>query len=165
MEKVTIPEDHHNEELRGRKINTGIMLGAGWLLFLLSQILNYLYYKMHPSSPEMGTWGEAEKVEEEWVEDGSSCGKANLGCQGKRVSWKWNTSSISLMFLAAKAQLNYCTCALSVCLSPKLNFSLFFMPLYTLSHVMFRLCAFPLCPFVPPFTCNVPSVCIPFVSL
>ena len=54
------------------------------------------------------------------------------------------------------------------------------MPLYTLSHVMFRLCAFPLCPpshvmfrlfafplcpFVPPFTCNVPSVCIPFVSL
>ena len=73
MEDRTIPEDHPNEELRGRDITAadmGRMLGAGWLLFLLSHILNYLFYKMHPSSPEMGTWGEAETVEEEWVERG-----------------------------------------------------------------------------------------------
>ena len=74
MEDRTIPEDHPNEELRGRDItaaDTGRMLGAGWLLFMLSQMLNYLYYKMHPSSPEMGTWGKAEIVQEEWVEDWS----------------------------------------------------------------------------------------------
>ena len=67
MENVTFPDDHHNEELRGRRIttgDTGRMLGAGWLLYLGSQILNLVYYKMHPSSPEMGTWGKAEKIEE-----------------------------------------------------------------------------------------------------
>ena len=67
MENVTFPDDHLNEELRGRRIttgDTGRMLGAGWLLYLGSQILNLVFYQMHPSSPEMGTWGKAEKIEE-----------------------------------------------------------------------------------------------------
>ena len=67
MEDVTLPEDHVVEELRGLKISswdTGRMLGAGWLLYLCSLILNLLYYKMHPSSPELGTWGAAEELEE-----------------------------------------------------------------------------------------------------
>ena len=58
MENVTFP---------GRPIttgDTGRMLGAGWLLYLGSLILNLVFYQMHPSSPEMGTWGAVEKVEE-----------------------------------------------------------------------------------------------------
>ena len=45
-------------------VNTGWMLGAGWLLFLASQIMNFIFYKLHPSAPEMGTWGKEEKLEE-----------------------------------------------------------------------------------------------------
>ena len=74
MEDVTLPEDHVVEELRGLKISswdTGRMLGAGWLLYLCSLILNIIFYKIHPSSPEMCTWGAAEELEEwtydEWV--------------------------------------------------------------------------------------------------
>ena len=44
--------------------DTGRMLGAGWLLYLFSLILNFIFYKMHPSSPEMGTWGAQEELEE-----------------------------------------------------------------------------------------------------
>ena len=43
--------------------DTGRMLGAGWLLYLASLILNFIFYKMHPSSPEMWTWGAEEKLE------------------------------------------------------------------------------------------------------
>ena len=28
------------------------LLGAGWIFFVLAQGLNYVYYVMHPSSPE-----------------------------------------------------------------------------------------------------------------
>ena len=44
--------------------DTGRMLGAGWVLYLFSIGLNYIFYRMHPSSPEMGTWGAAEELEE-----------------------------------------------------------------------------------------------------
>ena len=44
--------------------DTGKMLGAGWLLYLASLILNFILYKMHPSSPEMWTWGVEEELEE-----------------------------------------------------------------------------------------------------
>ena len=67
MEDGFIPDDHQDEELRSRPYttaDTGKMLGAGWLLYLGSQILNLVFYQMHPSSPEMGTWGKAEKIEE-----------------------------------------------------------------------------------------------------
>ena len=40
------------------------MLGAGWLSYLISMLLNILYYAIHPSSPELGTWGMAEEIEE-----------------------------------------------------------------------------------------------------
>ena len=67
MKNVTIPDEHDVEEIRGLTISswdTGRMLGAGWLLYLCSLLLNLLYYKMHPSSPELGTWGAAEELEE-----------------------------------------------------------------------------------------------------
>ena len=44
--------------------DTGRMLGAGWVLYLFSIGLNFIFYKMHPSSPEMGTWGAGEELEE-----------------------------------------------------------------------------------------------------
>ena len=44
--------------------NTGWMLGTGWILFAFSQILNFIFYKLNPSSPEMWTWGKAEELEE-----------------------------------------------------------------------------------------------------
>ncbi len=44
--------------------DTGRMLEAGWLLYLASLILNFIFYKMHPSSPEMWTWGAEEELEE-----------------------------------------------------------------------------------------------------
>ena len=56
-----------NNGTEPRLISTGVtgrMLGAGWLLYLCSLLLNLLYYKMHPSSPELGTWGAAEELEE-----------------------------------------------------------------------------------------------------
>ena len=45
-------------------VNTGWMLGAGWLFFLASLLLNLIYYLIHPSSPEMWTWGKIEDLEE-----------------------------------------------------------------------------------------------------
>ena len=44
--------------------NTGWMLGTGWILFAFSQVMNFIFYKLHPSSPEMWTWGKAEELEE-----------------------------------------------------------------------------------------------------
>ena len=60
--------------------NTGWMLGTGWILFIFSQVLNLIFYKLHPSSPEMWTWGKAEELEK-WEpqdetqaqEEGESC--------------------------------------------------------------------------------------------
>ena len=69
MENVTIPGEKLVEELRGRSIristgDTWRMLIAGWLLYLASLIFNLVFYKIHPSSPELGTWGAEEKLEE-----------------------------------------------------------------------------------------------------
>ena len=70
-----------NEETRRiSTVNTGWMLGAGWLFFQASLLLNLVYYLIHPSSPEMWTWGKAEELEQ-WTppgerqtqEEGESC--------------------------------------------------------------------------------------------
>ena len=52
--------------------DTGWLLGAGWLFYLASMLLNLLYYKLHPSGPEFCSWGKEEELEE-WTlpeEDG-----------------------------------------------------------------------------------------------
>ena len=59
--------DVTDEEGNSRTItaaNLSWMLGAGWMFYFCSMFLNYLYYKMHPSSPEMWTWGAAEELQE-----------------------------------------------------------------------------------------------------
>ena len=53
------------EELRTiTPANVGWLLGAGWMFYFVSLLLNMIYYLMHPSSPEMWTWGAAEELEE-----------------------------------------------------------------------------------------------------
>ena len=49
--------------------NVGWLLGAGWMFYFGSLLLNLVYYLMHPSSPELWTWGAAEKLEE-WTPRG-----------------------------------------------------------------------------------------------
>ena len=76
---------------------------------------------------------------------------------------KFKTSSgpvwLSVSFLAAKAQLNTCTCLVSVCLSvcPSVV-KTEFLPVYTIVQLV------TVCDSLWQL-CNVPSVCIPFVSL
>ena len=45
-------------------VRAGRMLVVGWVLYLASIILNFIFYKIHPSSPEMWTWGAEEELEE-----------------------------------------------------------------------------------------------------
>ena len=54
-----------SEEIRTiTPTHIGWMLGAGWIFYIVSLLLNLVYYLMHPSSPEMWTWGAAEELEE-----------------------------------------------------------------------------------------------------
>ena len=39
------------------------MLVVGWIFYLCSLLLNLVFYLMHPSSPEMWTWGAAEELD------------------------------------------------------------------------------------------------------
>ena len=43
--------------------NISWMLFTGWMFYIGSQVLNFIYYLMHPSSPELFTWGKEEKLE------------------------------------------------------------------------------------------------------
>ena len=55
------------EKLRTTTITAGCvswLLGIGWIFYFGSLFLNLVYYLMHPSSPEMWTWGAEEKLEE-----------------------------------------------------------------------------------------------------
>ena len=71
-----------NEETRLiSTVNTGWMLGAGWLFFLASLLLNLVYYLIHPSSPEMWTWGKAEELEEWTPEEGEDETDINQGAE------------------------------------------------------------------------------------
>ena len=39
------------------------MLVSGWMFYFGSLLLNLVYYLMHPSSPEMWTWGATKELE------------------------------------------------------------------------------------------------------
>ena len=53
------------EELRTiTTTNVSWLLVAGWMFYFGSMLFNLAYYMMHPSSPEMWTWGAVEEVEE-----------------------------------------------------------------------------------------------------
>ena len=52
--------------------NTSWMLGAGWIFYLASSLLNLLYYKLHPSGPEFCSWGKEEELEE-WTLPEEDC--------------------------------------------------------------------------------------------
>ena len=44
--------------------NVSWLLASGWMFYFCSLLLNLVYYLMHPSSPEMWTWGREEKLQE-----------------------------------------------------------------------------------------------------
>ena len=65
MKNIDINLNDESEELRTiTPTHVGWLLGAGWMFYLGSLLLNLVYYLMHPSSPEMWTWGAAEELEE-----------------------------------------------------------------------------------------------------
>ena len=62
--------DVFDEKGKERKITTSDtwwMLFTGWMFYIIAQILNLVYYYIHPSSPEMCSWGASEELEEEWT--------------------------------------------------------------------------------------------------
>ena len=68
--EIVVTDQDASEELRTiTGVNVGWLLGAGWMFYLVSLVLNLVYYLMHPSSPEMWTWGAEEKLEE-WTPPG-----------------------------------------------------------------------------------------------
>ena len=63
--EITVQGEDLTEELRTiTPANVGWLLGAGWMFYFVSLLLNLVYYLMHPSSPEMWTWGAEEELEE-----------------------------------------------------------------------------------------------------
>ena len=63
--QIVVTDQGKAEELRTiTPANVGWLLGAGWMFYFVSLLLNLVYYLMHPSSPEMWTWGAAEELEE-----------------------------------------------------------------------------------------------------
>ena len=63
--QIVVSEEGKAWELRTiTAANVGWLLGAGWMFYFASLLLNLFYYLMHPSSPELGTWGAEEKLEE-----------------------------------------------------------------------------------------------------
>ena len=68
--EIVVTDQGKAEELRTiTPANVGWLLGAGWMFYFASLLLNLVYYLMHPSSPEMWTWGAAEELEE-WTPPG-----------------------------------------------------------------------------------------------
>ena len=62
---ITVQGEDLAEELRTiTPANVGWLLGAGWMFYFVSLLLNLVYYLMHPSSPEMCTWGTEVELEE-----------------------------------------------------------------------------------------------------
>ena len=51
-EIITIKDVHGNDHPL-TKLYVGVMIGVGWLCFLLSWLFNIAYYKFHPSSVEV----------------------------------------------------------------------------------------------------------------
>ena len=62
--QIVVTDQDSAEELRTITLDSvAWLLGAGWMFYFGSLLLNLVYYLMHPSSPEMWTWGAEEKLE------------------------------------------------------------------------------------------------------
>ena len=64
IEIVVTDQDKAEELSTITPANVGWLLVLGWMFYFVSLLLNLVYYLMHPSSPEMWTWGAAEELEE-----------------------------------------------------------------------------------------------------
>ena len=70
--QFVVTDQDSAEELRTiTTANVGWLLGIGWMFYFGSLLLNLVYYLVHPSSPEMWTWGAEEKLEE-WTPPGGT---------------------------------------------------------------------------------------------
>ena len=43
--------------------NISWLLASGWIFYFVSLLLNLVYYRIHPSSPKLCTWGALEELE------------------------------------------------------------------------------------------------------
>ena len=59
--------DVHGKKHPLTRWNIGWMLGAGWIFFLASQILNFIYYQMHPSSTDCSWNRLLRRFETLWI--------------------------------------------------------------------------------------------------
>ena len=83
--EIVVTDQGKAEELRTiTAANVGWLLGVGWMFYFVSLLLNLVYYLMHPSSPEMWTWGAAEEFEE-WTppEEKETRKQSNRGQQNQ----------------------------------------------------------------------------------
>ena len=82
--EITVQGEDLAKELRTiTPANVGWLLGAGWMFYFVSLLLNLVYYLMHPSSPELWTWGAAEKLEEWTPEEKEQRKQSNRGQQSQ----------------------------------------------------------------------------------
>ena len=61
--EIKVTDEEENERTI-TPTNISWMLVTGWMFYIGSMVLNVVYYKLHPSSPEMWTWGKKERLEE-----------------------------------------------------------------------------------------------------
>ena len=70
MKDIAVIEKDETEKLRTiTTANVSWLLASGWMFYFCSLLLNLVYYLMHPSSPEMWTWGKEEELRE-WTHPG-----------------------------------------------------------------------------------------------
>ena len=70
------------------KYDVGWMLGAGWILHLAALVLNYIYYKLHPSSPDISSKAIWKKIK--------SCNCHHLERAFQQFLWKIGLSNIRI---------------------------------------------------------------------
>ena len=71
------------------KYDVSWMLGAGWIFHLAALVLNYIYYKIHPSSPDISSEAIWEKIK--------SCNCVHLTRTFKQILWKCGLSNLEEM--------------------------------------------------------------------
>ena len=61
MKEIKVTDDEENDHTITPTIISW-MLVTGWMFYIGSLVLNLVYYLMHPSSPELFTWGKKERI-------------------------------------------------------------------------------------------------------
>ena len=62
MTEIKVTDEEENDRTI-TPTNIKWMLFTGWMFYICSQVLNFIYYLMHPASPQLFTWGKKERLE------------------------------------------------------------------------------------------------------